>query len=348
MTNGKKPTIKDIALQSGYSKTAVSFAFNEPSRISDKARTTILEVANRLGYIPDPMARNFSLHRHMSIGFLLPQEIEYSLGNPYITQVILGIGTICQQQGYTLTLIPPLNHSILDAVKNAVVDGLIAMGMQVGMDIVDMMNTRMIPYVTIDGTPSADMPSVNIKDMEAACKLMSLVLTKEHRNLAIVSLSKDAFSTEGNMNSVPARRALGYDTALRKVGLTLQDENVHHFVSECTYLNGMCVAQEIAKLNPLPTAVVTMSDIVAIGCISYFQSQDIKVPQDISVVGFDNIDSAKLVSPQLTTVDQPALLKGSIAAKALFSMINGEELVTKHMEIPYSIVIRQSLAQARR
>ncbi len=139
-TKMKRPTIKDIARESGYSKTAVSFAFNDPSRISEKACTQILQTAERLGYIPDPMARNFSLRRHLSIGFLLPQEIRYSLQNPYAQQVLLGIGGVCEKYGYTLTLIPPpLNESVTEAVRNAAVDGLITMGMQVGMDIVSVM-----------------------------------------------------------------------------------------------------------------------------------------------------------------------------------------------------------------
>ena len=343
----KRPTIKDIARESGYSKTAVSFAFNEPSRISVKARDIILDTAERLGYIPDPMARNFSLRRHLSIGFLLPQIIHYSMRNPYTLQVIQGIGSVCQKYGYTLTLIPPLNESIIDAVRNAAVDGLITMGMQVGMDVVGVMKTRKLPFVTIDGTPSEGMPSVNISDETAAYQIMRLVLEKGHRCIVIISLSEDAFDSDEFEASVPKRRKRGYERALKEFGLSLYDleGSVSQMVSECTLEDGKHTGHLISKLKNIPTCVIAMSDIVAIGCILYFNEHAIKVPDDISVVGFDNIIESQLITPALTTVDQPAQEKGYLASEALFRMINGEALGSTHMEIPFSIVERQSLKE---
>ena len=343
----KRPTIKDIARESGYSKTAVSFAFNEPSRISTKARDIILSTADRLGYIPDPMARNFSLRRHLSIGFLLPQIIHYSMRNPYTLQVIQGIGSVCQKYGYTLTLIPPLNESITDAVRSAAVDGLITMGMQVGMDIVDVMKTRKLPFVTIDGTPSEDMPSVNIADEEASYQIMRLVLEKGHRCITIISLSEDAFESDEFEASVPKRRKRGYERALKEFGLSLYDldGSVTNMVSECTLEDGKHAGHLISKLRNRPTCVMAMSDIVAIGCILYFKENSIRVPDDISVVGFDNIIESQLITPALTTVDQPAQEKGYLASEALFRMINGETLGSTHMEIPFTIIERQSLKE---
>ena len=99
----KRVTIQDIAEKSGYSKTAVSFAFNSPDRISKEAVEKILQTAKDLDYIPDPMARNFSLGRHMSIGFLLPQIFQESLQNPYTLSVIRAIGNVCQSHGYMLS-----------------------------------------------------------------------------------------------------------------------------------------------------------------------------------------------------------------------------------------------------
>ena len=119
----KRTTIQDIADKTGYSKTAVSFAFNSPSRISKEAVEAILKAAEELDYIPDPMARNFSLGKHMSLGFLLPQRVEYTLMNPYMQEVIRGIAEVCQEHGYMLTLIPPLHSSVIEAVKNATAEG---------------------------------------------------------------------------------------------------------------------------------------------------------------------------------------------------------------------------------
>ncbi|MGE4583217.1 MAG: LacI family DNA-binding transcriptional regulator [Sphaerochaeta sp.] len=337
----KRPTIKDIARESGYSKTAVSFAFNDPSRISDKACQQILETAERLGYIPDPMARNFSLRRHLSIGFLLPQVVQYSLQNPYTMQVILGIGSVCEKYGYTLNLIPPLHKSITEAVRAAAVDGLITMGLQVDMDIVSVMKTRLLPYVTIDGIPHEEMPSVNIDDEKASYSLMKMVLDAGHTKLVIIGLSDDAFATEQNSNSVPANRLAGYKRALGDAGIACQA--YQQFVCECTLADGIRIGKQILELADRPSCIVTMSDIVAIGCIQAFKAAGLHVPDDISVVGFDNIDEASCISPALTTVDQPAKEKGRLAAEALFKILNKESLASAHMQIPYTVIKRESL-----
>ncbi|MGD9926500.1 MAG: LacI family DNA-binding transcriptional regulator [Sphaerochaeta sp.] len=340
-TKMKRPTIKDIARESGYSKTAVSFAFNDPSRISEKACNQILETAERLGYIPDPMARNFSLRRHLSIGFLLPQVIRYSLQNPYAQQVLLGIGGVCEKYGYTLTLIPPLNESVTEAVRNAAVDGLITMGMQVDMDIVSVMKTRLIPYVTIDGTPDEDMPSVNIDDEMASYELMRTVLESGHRNICIISLGQDIFAEKATKMSLPQRRMEGFRKALEEVGIPL--EEVPILVSEPTLADGKLRGKEILAFEKRPTCVVSMSDIVAIGCIVSWNEAGLSVPTDISIAGFDNIDGASCISPHLTTVDQPAQEKGRLAAEALFNMINKETLQSVHIQMPYTLIRRDSV-----
>ncbi len=346
---GKRPTIKDIARLSGYSKTAVSFAFNDPKRISKAAHEQILEVAAKIGYIPDPMARNFSLRRHRSIGFLLPQIIHYSLRNPYMMQVIQGIGSVCQKYGYTLTIIPPLNESITEAVRNAVVDGMITIGMKVGMEIVEIMTQRQLPFVTIDGTPAPNIPSVNIDDESAAYDIMRRVLAQGHRDIVIISLPDDAFATDETLDiSVPALRMKGYDRALKDAGLSLKSDSVTTMTCECTLEDGKHTAHIISKLKKRPTAIVAMSDIVAIGCIIYLDEHGVQVPSDISIVGFDNIQESILVTPRLTTVDQPASDKGYMAAEVLFRLINGQSCEDFRMNIPYRVIPRNSLGPVAR
>lgn len=345
MQGSKRPTINDIARESGFSKTAVSFAFNDPSRISEKTCRTILETAKRLGYIPDPMARNFSLRRHLSIGFLLPQVVQYSLQNPYTMQVIQGIGTVCENHGYTLTLIPPLHKSITEAVRNAAVDGLITMGMTVDMDIVSVMQTRLLPYVTIDGTPDELMPSVNIQDEQASYDLMHLVLASGHTDIVVAALSSDAFAKEGQPDSVPSKRMQGFRRALAEHNLQLSDDNI--LVAECTLEDGRRIGKQILQRKPLPSCVVAMSDIVAIGCMLACKEANIQVPSDMSVVGFDNIDEAACITPPLTTISQPSKEKGRLAAEALFRILNKEELASAHMQVPYTLIRRESLADRK-
>ncbi|MGE0073751.1 MAG: LacI family DNA-binding transcriptional regulator [Sphaerochaetaceae bacterium] len=338
----KRITINDIARLSGYSKTAVSFAFNDPSRISVKACQTIRKVAEDLGYYPDPLARNFSLQRHGSIGFLLPQDIHYSFQNPYIMQVVEGIGSVCQKNGNTLTLIPPLNESVVDAVRSAAVDGLITQGMGVEMEIVESIRKRKFPFVTIDGIPSADMPSVNIDDRQAAFDIMDMVLAAGHRSIAIVGLAKVSYEKH-TTDSIQNKRLEGYLAAMGPYGLDFSCQGIDTHTCECTIEEGRQIARLLIGSRNLPTCVVTMSDIVAIGCILEFADRGLRIPRDISVVGFDNIQEASYIIPALTTVDQPASEKGRQAAEMLFSMIKGTYSAEKHLCIPYHLVQRESL-----
>ncbi len=338
----RRVTINDIARISGYSKTSVSFAFNDPGRISAKARDAILKVAEELGYIPDPLARNFSLRKHHSIGILLPQLISSALQNPFIAQVIQGVGSVCQRYGYTLTLIPPLRASISDAVRTAAVDGLITLGMEAEMKVVHVMKQRKIPYVTIDGSPSADMPSINIDDRRAAHDILKLVLDAGHRTIAIASF-QDGIEELGVHDSVTWLRHEGYNDALAACNMCLDSMEITIITAECSIEGGRTVGSQILQMRERPTAIVCMSDIIAVGCQLELQATGVHVPADISIVGFDNIIEATMITPSLTTVDQPGGEKGRQAAELLFRQIREEPLEHNHIIVPYRIITRDSL-----
>ncbi|MBQ0072197.1 MAG: LacI family DNA-binding transcriptional regulator, partial [Spirochaetales bacterium] len=147
MVKPKRITIADIAQKSGYSKTAVSFAFNCPERISKEAVDRILSIAREMDYIPDPMARNFSLGRYLSIGFLVPQAFSVSLDNPHSIDVLKGLGSVAESYDYTVTMIPPHHASIAEAIKSATVDGIIAFGLEFSSEIQEAQKRRKLPFV---------------------------------------------------------------------------------------------------------------------------------------------------------------------------------------------------------
>ena len=325
----KRTTIQDIADRTGYSKTAVSFAFNSPSRISKKAVEAILKAAEELDYIPDPMARNFSLGKHMSLGFLLPQRVEYTLMNPYMQSVIRGIATVCQEHGYTLTVIPPLHSSVIEAIKNATVDGIITLGLTIDKNIKGILRQRQMPIVAIDGSLKDEIHSVSIDDEEAAQLQLSKVLEKGHRDIAIISLPDDAYSKRTDeTDSVVNKRKKGYMKALEKYAMSLSDLRVLSCAT--TLQDGMDAARTILNERK-PTCFVTMSDVVAFGIMEVLNELDL----DISVVGFDGVEIEDFHTTRLTTIHQSGNEKGKQSAKVLFSLIDGEKAPLKTL-IPYS------------
>src|SRR5574341_143408 len=123
-------TIIDVAEHAGVSKTAVSFAFNDPSRLSEATVQKILAVAQELGYSPHPIARSLNTGRTGVLGLLLPQDIPTILENPFFTQFMRGIGRVCDEQGLSLMLVPPVKGSMLKAVNHAAVDGFVVIGLE--------------------------------------------------------------------------------------------------------------------------------------------------------------------------------------------------------------------------
>jgi DNA-binding LacI/PurR family transcriptional regulator len=334
----KKVTINDIARISGYSKTAVSFAFNNPSKISKEAVKAILSTAEKLGYFPDPLARRFSLQRHESIGFLLPQTYHYSFKNPYIMSIIEGVGTFSHNHFYNLTLIAPINESITTALQRAAIDALIVQGLNFDTEIAALIKSRKLPTVAIDGIPSLDIGSVNIDDKKAANELMEEVLQCGHRNLAIVELP-DLSYTKEKSRGVLDLRSEGYQEAFDRYNV--DKESISYYKTECSFTGGIEVAYKILKMPKLPTCIITMSDIVAIGIMTVLIKNGIDIPNQISVVGFDNIAESVYVSPRLTTVSQPSYEKGFEAAQIIFEILDGQ--TARQVKLPHSLVKRESL-----
>lgn len=336
----KRITIQDIAQRTGYSKTAVSFAFNSPSRISKEAVEKILQAAKEMDYIPDPMARNFSLGRHMSLGFLLPQRVEYSLHNPYIQSVIYGIAGICQEHGYMLTIIPPLHSSVTEAAKNATVDGLITLGFAIDRNIKSILRRRKLPLVSIDGSGDEEIHTVSIDDEAAAELQLEKVLEKGHRRIAMIALPDDAYlKPDEAADTVVKKRKRGYAKALARYSMTFSDLITD--AAAATAEEGAVVAERILE-KASPTCFVTMSDAAAFGVLSVIEKRN----ADISVVGFDGIEEGVFQS-KLTTILQSGKEKGVRSAEVLFRLIEGDEKTPLRTLIPYSFCDGTTLKEAK-
>lgn len=345
MKDKKKTTISDIARETGYSKTTVSFAFNAPSRISQEARDKILAVAKALDYTPDPMARNFSLGRHKSIGFLLPQSLSDSLSNPYTQAVLRGIGIVAERNDNTLTIIPPIHSSISEAINNATVDGLISMGLWFDPQIRESLRRRKLPLVLIDGADEDGLINLSIDDMSAAYEEMKAVLDRGHRKIAVISLPFDAYAqlTPQETKTIVRRRQAGYEKALSEYDMTLKDITI--VSCPATFQDGSHVAEEFFKSGDY-SCIVCMSDVVALGVMDRARAEGKSIPNDISVVGFDGIFGQYTSSLCLTTVVQDAEKKGIMSAELLFRVLDGEDIESHH-SFPYEFRFGNTLKEIK-
>lgn len=339
-----KVTISQIAKEAGVSKTAVSFAFNDPSQLAATTVRHIRETAERLGYTPDPIARSMTTRRTNALGLLLPQDIATALANPFYTQFIRGIGRVCGQFGQTLMLVPPLWGSMMKAIPHATVDGFVVVGLEVDRGEIQLMRQRDVPFVMVDSEAPADVRSVNVDDRSGARMAMQHVLAKGHREIAIVAIESGKAGHVDEYTGTLAARLEGYRTALAERGLALDTPGVQLIEAPTSWEGGQAVFQQLWQCPARPTAIVAMSDIIAIGVLEAATEHGLKLPRDLAVVGFDDLPDARLTRPALTTVRQPVEQKGVLAAEVLVAALRKADEVHHHV-LPCELIVRDSVAE---
>ena len=344
-------TIKDIALKAGVSKTTVSFAFNDPSKISQATCERVLLFANQLGYVPDPVARTLTTKRIGAIGLLLPQPMHEALRNPYLGELIQGIGAACLEHESALMIVPPIKGRLIEAARRAMVDAVLAIGVGPDHDVVALMKNRHLPLVTIDGDSDDGFPNVGIDDEAAAYELMSHVLAFGHRRVAVIQLDvDDCVSSEGKGSGLCSRRMAGFYRAMADSALDPEGGAMVLYRASCSLDGGRTAGAAILD-DGTATAVVAMADIVAMGLYQVCQSRGVSIPTDLSIVSFDDIELASLVKPGLTSIRQPGYMKGYVAGSALLAMQKGASLdialSDEAATMSYRLVIRDSAAAPR-
>src|SRR5262245_51440441 len=240
-----KVTISQIAKEAGVSKTAVSFAFNDPSQLATSTVQHIREIAEQLGYTPDPIARSMTTRRTNALGLLLPQDIATAMSNPFYTQFIRGIGKVCGRVGLTLMLVPPLWGSTMKAIPHATVDGFVVVGLEDDRGEIQLMRRRDVPFVMVDSEAPADVPSVNVDDRSGARAVMSYVLEQGHRRIAIICIeSGKAGHTEQYTGTLAARLA-GYREALEAPGLALDAPGIQLIEAATSWEGGQTAFEQL-------------------------------------------------------------------------------------------------------
>jgi DNA-binding LacI/PurR family transcriptional regulator len=333
-------TITDVASAAGVSKTAVSFAFNNPSRLAPTTLERVLGVAHDLGYTPHPAARALSTRRSGTIGVLIPQRLSAVFANPFLSELIQGLGELCEEHDLTLLLVPPLDGSLESAIRHASVDGFISLGLSPDDRAVEVLDGLGTPTVLIDSDDSASHPVVNVDDRAGAEAAANHLLELGHRRLAILVLPP----ARAQMSYTPTanRRLAGYRAAIEAAGAP----------EPLTVTAGVSVAAGVRAFESLPsggqrpTGLLAMSDMTAIGVLNAAHAKGVQVPVDLSVVGFDDLPVAAWTNPPLTTVHQPIVEKGRLAARMLIERMAGRS-VDSPSPLETSLVVRGSTSAAR-
>lgn len=340
-----RPRIADVAREAGVSKTAVSFAFNSPERLSPETAVRILEVADSLGYRPHPVARMLTQRRTWTIGVLTPQALSVVFSNPFFGMFSEGVAAAAETSGYALLFLSPLHGSLARAVGRATVDGCVAVGLSGSHPEVEQIRRAGLPTVYVDSHAFPAHPSVVVDDEQGAGLAAEHVASLGHRAILVIGVEPPAPSSLLSPDGVMSQRLAGYRAALGAVGISLGDDHV--VVGPATIEGGMACLRRAWEDGLRPTAVLAMSDAMAIGAMHAARELGLAVPRDLSVVGFDDIDLARCTSPALTTVHQPVRRKGEEAVRLLLAAIEtGEIGAPEQVRLPTRLIVRGSSGPA--
>jgi alanine racemase len=335
-------TINDIAEKAGVSKTAVSFAFNKPEQLSEETLSRILEVAEELGYTPDPTASNLKTRQTGCIGLLMPQPLPTITRNPQMFAFLEGVTTTFKDAGLSVMLVPPLQGSMRRAVMRAAVDGFLTLGLETFRGTMRVLQQRDVPFVMVDSDPIPGISCVNIDDEAGAYVAMAHVVRSGHQQIAMLGIRSGQHGHYEEYAGTLKRRIAGYVRALAERGLSIDGEHVRLIECECEIDGGADAFRALWKGRWRPTAVLAMADVIALGVLEAAQALGVSVPEDVSIVGYDDIPAARLVCPALTTIRQPSTKKGESAAGLLLQLIQDPQAEPAHITLPVQLIERQS------
>ncbi|MBR6382072.1 MAG: LacI family DNA-binding transcriptional regulator [Lachnospiraceae bacterium] len=330
--------IKEIARMAGVSTATVSNVINGNfGKVSAQTREKIEQIIKETGYKPSVMARSLMTKESRLIGVVVPyldKEDDF-FSNPYNAHVIASLERCIRNRGYYMML-----HCVGDPreitplLSSWHVDGAFFLGIY-REQVREIKSLMEIPMVFLDTyAPGEKIVNVGIEDYRGGYLSARYLIGKGHRKLALVTPD---ISSEG----VIRERYRGFSDACREAGVPFKPGNIYY--TETTYPAAMQVGQDIAFKSGQYTAVACMSDVVAYGVIEGLKQCGLRVPYDISVIGFDSLPDCELMTPKLTSVAQDYEWKARKAGDYLFRMIGGEHCPAVDEKQPIHVVERQSV-----
>jgi LacI family transcriptional regulator len=328
-------TIKDVARDARVSVTTVSHVVNKTRFVSDDARTRVLAAIDSLSYVPSALARSLKNNRTHTVGVMIPNN-----SNPYFAEIIRGIEDSCFDAGFNVILCnsdddPHKQGRYIRVLAEKQVDGLIVLSSGGDDELGQHLRQAKMPMVLVDrevGNLSADLVELN-HEMGGWLATRHL-LEQRHRRIGCI--------TGPLALSSSAQRVKGFRRAMREAGLPVPEKLLCQ--SDFTAAGGHAAMLGLLALKDRPTAVFACNDLMAFGAISAAGSAGLRLPLDISVIGFDDIALAAFCSPPLTTVAQPKQQLGALAARMLLTRIASPRVGLQREILEPTLCVRQSTA----
>ncbi|KJH73057.1 LacI family DNA-binding transcriptional regulator [Aliterella atlantica] len=343
----KSVTLLEIAKALGISRTTVSNAFNRPDQLSCELRDKILAKAKEIGYAgPNPTARMLRTKQAGAIGVVFGESLPYAFSDPVAIAFLQGIASVCEPAKVSLLIIPmAMSKTALNTIQQAVVDGFIVYSTPNTDEATAHVLARNLPTVAVDRPDLHNVSSVSINDRQAAYIAAAHLINCNHKRLGIIAMEMRFDGYEGTVNAQRIKTATfphllarlqGYQDAIREAGINPDVIPIEERLNRED--GGFTAALALLNRTPRPTGILAMSDRLAIGALRAAETLGLDVPTDLSIVGFDDIPLATQIRPRLTTIRQPLVEKGAIAARFLLENV-GQTIC---QILPTELAIRES------
>ncbi|MEZ9876429.1 HTH-type transcriptional repressor PurR [Vibrio breoganii] len=330
-------TIKDVAKLAGVSTTTVSHVINKTRFVAEATQERVMDAVKELNYAPSAVARSLKCNTTRTIGMLVTQST-----NPFFAEVVDGVESYCYRQGYTLILcntggLYEKQRDYIRMLAEKRVDGILVMCSDLTEELRGMLDSHPgIPKVVMDWGPESSSADKIIDNSEEGGYLATKYLVKNgHTRIACLTGQAEKLAC--------IERISGYKRALKEANIDFDEKRIFEGNFECD--TAVETADKLFAIpeEQRPTAVFCFNDIMALGLISRLRQHGLLVPEDISIIGYDNIDLAAYFAPPLTTVHQPKRRVGKTAFEILLERIKDKEHDRRVFEMHPELIERASV-----
>jgi LacI family transcriptional regulator len=325
-------TMRDVAREAGVSVATVSRVFNDSGLVRPETRERILAVVQRLRFAPNSAARSLSTRRTHTVGVLLPD-----LHGEFFSELLRGLDQLVRQRGFHILVSSSHNErsevaAALRAMRGRV-DGIVVLAPELDVHTLAANVPERVPVILLNSNlRDPSYPSVNIDNYGGALAMTAHLLAGGHRRIALIR------GPERNHDA--GERLRGFRAALAGGGVEWDETLL--VAGDFTERAGHEAALRLLTLDPWPTAIFAANDAMAVGALSALREAGVRVPEDMAVVGFDDVPIARYMTPALTTVRAMNGDLGAQAALRLFQWLDARPPVATHETLPTELAVRQS------
>ncbi|MBC7248696.1 MAG: LacI family DNA-binding transcriptional regulator [Anaerolineae bacterium] len=329
------PTLEEVAQIAGVSRSTVSRVINNHPNVRAETRERVWQAIQECGYQPHAVARSLVTNRTRIVGMVIPETVTTLFTDPFFPLLLQGATEACNTHHYQLLLSlfndPTGQEKTYQRVmRSGYVDGVIVASASLQDPVIPSLLRDGIPFVSVGRHPDEQINYVDVDNVNGARMAVEHLIQLGHRRIGTITGPLDMISGQDRLR--------GYRQALAAHDLPIEEE----LIVEGDFRESGGVAGMQRLLSASPSAVFVASDIMALGALKALRQENLRVPQDISLVGFDDIPLASALEPPLTTVRQPVRRMGALAVEMLLDLIEHPGAGPRRIVLPTQLVIRKS------